>query len=285
MILVTGTSGFIGSHFIRYLCRVSPTTPTHHIKWSNGRGYDWSGLDASIVETIVHLGAWIPKAANEAQNQNLARSNVSATELLLRPHMPRLQKIILASSIDVYGVANMEEQQSPKPVTEYGRSKLGAEEVVLAYGRTRGIEAVVLRLGHVYGTGEEHFRRLIPETMKKILRGQSPEVAGTGQTRRAYINALDVARCLWRSIEESGLPTVMNVASPEGYLVVDIVKKIVSIAQTASTIRFVAEAESGQDALPSTNLMRRHLIREFVPFEQGLREEWSYMRQVTRDSG
>ena len=56
------------------------------------------------------------------------------------------------------------EETNTIPKSLYGWSKLYCEKMVEQYGELNGIDTQVLRVGHVYGTGEEGYKKIIPET-------------------------------------------------------------------------------------------------------------------------
>lgn len=167
--LVTGASGFIGTHLVRALTRDGwsvrtcgrrrpahqPDGVDHHTADLAASG-DLSGVVAGVSH-IFHLAG---ASSSLSDVDEMRRSNVETTSNLLAAVMatgtepPRL---LYLSTSAVYG----EDRPLPSPITEdvppqpsrpYGQTKWEAEQVVWAHAR-RGLRAVVLRPVSVYGPG------------------------------------------------------------------------------------------------------------------------------------
>ncbi len=117
------------------------------------RGID--GLDA-----LVHLAANLDYFGREKE---LFDVNVEGTiNILNAAKQLSVKKFILVSSVEAMGLVRPEEMLAdedccPRPVSSYGRSKLAAERVALAFSKGNGIDITVLRLGNVYGPRNPSF--------------------------------------------------------------------------------------------------------------------------------
>ena len=93
----------------------------------------------------------------------------------------------------------MDERSPVGPLGLYGLSKLFGEGLVDAYSRSVGTECLTLRLGHIFGPGEERYAKLVPETIRRVLANQPPRIAGDGGEQRDLLYVDDAAEALARS--------------------------------------------------------------------------------------
>jgi nucleoside-diphosphate-sugar epimerase len=184
-ILVTGGTGFIGTHLVaalvargwRVRCLVRATsnrTPlaAQKVEYVVGSLQDRRALARAVqgVPLIFHL-AGATKVAHPADYE---RMNYSGTQHLLEACMTSgstLQKFLYISSIAAAGPSPtgvpMTESALPQPVGPYGRSKLRAEEAVLAC-RHR-LPVMVLRPSAIYGPRDTDFFQLFQALRYGVL--------------------------------------------------------------------------------------------------------------------
>lgn len=178
-ILVTGTAGFIGSHLAErlvasghsvrgldcltdYYARVLKELNVSELL---EKGVVFLPLDLADddltsavrdIEMVYHVAAQ-PGISSTTSFETYVRNNVVATYRLLEAvqQSRTLQGFINISTSSVYGAyATGDETSEPKPTSYYGVTKLAAEQLVLAYQRTRGLPACSMRLFSVYGPRE-----------------------------------------------------------------------------------------------------------------------------------
>ena len=168
MILVTGATGFVGQALCAELSRRqmdyrpvsrSPRPGFAAIGAINGQT-DWSEALAD-VDVVMHLAARV-HVMNESAADPLAAFravNVDATINLARQAAgASVKRFIFLSSIKVNGEGTsagkaFRASDVPRPEDAYGRSKLEAEEALLAISAETGMEVVIIRPPLVYGPG------------------------------------------------------------------------------------------------------------------------------------
>ena len=181
MILVTGGSGFIGSHLLEKLSargvstrallrrkvRLPAPVEAAHADLITGNGVA-EALDG--VSTVIHV-AGVTRALSPA---GFYAGNVRAAEVLARVAAERGVRFVHISSLAAAGPsldgAPVAEDAEPHPLTHYGKSKLEGEHVV----RSLIPEAVILRPAVVYGPRDTGVFRLL----KAISKGLVLEISG-----------------------------------------------------------------------------------------------------------
>ncbi|MCB1064610.1 MAG: SDR family oxidoreductase [Verrucomicrobiae bacterium] len=291
--LITGASGFIGSHLIRQTAAAGldailiTSIEIEGFRCVNRKAEGFPSdlerlVDGDTLDSLIHLGAYTPKAGSLANLLAPCNSNITETANLLSalPTPPR--KIIYASTLDVYRFDGDEvnEETLPDPPSLYGASKLYGEHLLRHWCAESGSELESLRIGHVYGPGEETYQKLIPTTILNCLRGIAPKLRTDGSELRSFIHVEDICRMILSSLgsaNDAGSSCCNLVSSSE-----------ISIRSTIETILRLCEsslaiAEVGDRPGISTRFDNRRMVARFGPerisFEEGLASEIEYLRR------
>lgn len=184
MILVTGGTGFIGSHLLDHLralgepvrCLVRPRAVVRRlpagVEQCPGDLASGEGLEHALcgADTVIHL-AGVTKALRPDE---YGRGNALATGNLLRALAGRASRLVHVSSLAAIGPSPdgkpVDEDAPPRPLTAYGRSKLEAERLV----KELAPAAVIVRPPAVYGPRDTDIFRLL----KSIANGVALEITG-----------------------------------------------------------------------------------------------------------
>lgn len=200
-LLVTGSSGFIGSHLHTALARRASAAPVSgldikpslsgcpHVQ-ADIRDLVALGRAVGHVPSAIHLAAIAEVAVPFLGLAELAMVNVGGTANVLQTATP--QRFIFTSSSAVYGSLGGQrvasEGRDPRPIGSYGASKAFAEFVCRDWAASTGGTAVILRLGNVIGHG---CRGLIPFLVRHALHHADSEIAaecrGGGVVVRDYV--------------------------------------------------------------------------------------------------
>ncbi|RYE52131.1 MAG: NAD-dependent epimerase/dehydratase family protein, partial [Sphingobacteriales bacterium] len=231
------------------------------------------------IDTIIHAGAFTPKNGSAANDIEQCNTNIFSLEKLLQSNIPGLKRIIYLSTLDVYGADNVLSESSPLlPVSLYGHSKLYGEKMIETWAGNNGIKHQILRIGHVYGPGEEQYQKIIPVTMGKLLHKQPIEIWGDGSELRAFIYIDDVVRAIIKSIEITDEPGPVNIVSGNTISLIDLVKLIIEISGGKAAINYLDRKGDPRDLTFNTDLVRKHLLLEETKLSDGLRAEWEHMK-------
>jgi 2-alkyl-3-oxoalkanoate reductase len=213
-ILVTGGSGFLGSHIVeqlsqsgrsvRALVRRSSDTKflrtLSNVELFDGAVDDRQSLEKAVagVEAVVH-SAGLVKARSLDE---FMRVNARGTEALLDAcltHRATLKRFVLVSSIAVGGPSDAHGNPVPldaipRPVTDYGRSKLAAEQAALA--KKDALKITIIRPPAIYGPRD----REILAFFKSIKLGVLP-LLGSPNSKLSMAYGPDCARACIRAID------------------------------------------------------------------------------------
>lgn len=220
-VLVTGATGMVGSWLVKDLLAAGARVvgliyerepdselirsgDIDHIATVDGRLEDFDVLERAIVEhgveSVFHLGAQTQVELAYADPLTTWRTNILGTWNLLeacRRHADLVTRIVVASSDKAYG------DQETLPYTEESRldahypydvSKACADLVAQAYHRTYRLPVAIARCGNTFGGGDLNWRRIVPGTIRSLVRGEAPVVRSDGRYVRDYVYVKDVVR-------------------------------------------------------------------------------------------
>ncbi len=251
-ILITGGTGFIGSHLAEDLANehanvittfqsINPSSYFYSQKLDKKVimiNLDVCNFDSIIdlvtkyeVEYIFHLAA---QPLVEVAYRNPIRtlySNILGTINVLECArvFPKIKGVIVASSDKSYGKLDKKKYLETDPLLgdhPYEVSKAAAHLISYSYFKTYHIPVVVTRFGNVYGEGDLNFSRIIPGIMKTILTGKTLKIRSDGKYVRDYLYVKDVIKgylLLARNIDAIK-GEAFNFGSDETLSVTDIIK-------------------------------------------------------------
>lgn len=236
-IFATGSTGFVGSHLVNRIghgaalrALVRPTSAVSHLDAARveriaGTLEDPDALarGADGADVVLHMAA-VTHAGSEAEFE---RVNVEGTqrlvEALLRAER-RPRRLVYLSSLAAVGPTRdgrpVGRDETPAPLTAYGRSKLAGEAVCREAERL-GVEVVILRAAAVYGPGDRDlysFFRLASLGIRPVP---------TGPVRRLQLLYVrDLADALVRSISAPSASGVYHLAEPNSYTWDEVTRKV-----------------------------------------------------------
>lgn len=217
VILVTGGTGFIGSHLVgrlveageqvRVLGTLSRELPhvlqVHHrsVDFHRGDVRDLAAVGNAMksVNTVFHLSGVGSPASDRKTYRELLDVNLIGTKNVLRGAVyAGASRVVFASSAAVYGsspVAKKTEDMRVEARSVYAVSKVASEQLCSAFYERFGLETVVLRYFNVYGPGQDRdgsSPQVVPSFTRALRDGSPLTLYGDGSQTRDFVYIDDV---------------------------------------------------------------------------------------------
>lgn len=218
-VLVTGASGLVGGSLVRRLVDAGASVTALVRDWAPsselvrtdlmGRvaivGGDVTNqalveraLGEQEVETVFHLAAQTIVGIANRNPVSTFESNIQGTWALLEAcrRSPRVQQVVVASSDKAYGHQDVLPYDETMPLQgqhPYDVSKSCADLIAHSYAFTYDLPVVVTRCGNFYGPGDLNWNRIVPGTIRSVLRGHRPKIRSDGLAVRDYFFVEDGA--------------------------------------------------------------------------------------------
>lgn len=262
-IIVTGAAGFIGSHISEQLAVADHEVVgvdnfnnhySHKLKRHNAEKIKEVGVEiteADLAETasvpddadiVIHCAAQ-PGISADVSFTEYERNNIQTTKNLLDTCLdqPNTPFVLHISTSSVYGLeATGAEDAEPKPASDYGVTKLAAEQLMLSAVRQDKLEAASLRLFSVYGPRER------PEKLftKLIHAGATDKAFPLYEGSREHVRSFTYVGDVVRAVESA-------IAKPD-----DISGEIINIGndQTNTTGEAITAVENALGAKIEMNM-------------------------------
>ncbi|TMK79101.1 MAG: NAD-dependent epimerase/dehydratase family protein [Actinobacteria bacterium] len=312
--LVTGGAGFIGSHLCERLLD-DGWIVTAIDNLSTGRGRNIAALaenerftfhqadinrdplPAERVDAIFHLACPAsPIAYSRLPIETLEVSSVG-TRRCLDLALGEEALFLLASTSEVYGNPEVHPQAETYPGnvdpvgprSMYDEGKRFAEALATWFGRVHDLDVRIVRIFNTYGPRLSlQDGRAVPSFIRQALLGEPVTVHGDGVQSRSFCYISDLVEGLVRmSVVERGrindLP--VNLGNPVERSVLEIARTIVSLTDSASTIRHVERPRGDPDRRRPDITRARELLgwEPTVDLEQGLRMTIEWARSTIHD--
>lgn len=289
--MITGTNGFIGKRILNSL--TSLYSRENIVILSSVRNgnfqtvvYDSNkeikvenNLDLNEIEILILAGAFTPKNREQADLIPECGSNIRLTENIFRLGFENVKQVIYVSTADVYaGNEYCDELSEINPISLYGHSKYYCEKIVDSYCNFKSIKKNILRVGHVYGPGEEIYEKFLPVAIKKILKHEPVTLYGEGKDIRSYIHVDDVVAACINSIGNYTSPDIINVVSSNAISTYEIVGLISKIIKSEASIEYVKISSKPRKLIYNNALLKEYLLEKEIDFEEGLKEEIEYLK-------
>lgn len=225
---VTGGTGLVGSWLVKYLlesgadvvCLVRDWVPRselartgriEQVKIARGDVRDRETLERVLgeyeIETVIHLAAQTIVTIANRNPISTFETNIAGTWNLLEAcrRSPKVRQIVVASSDKAYGDQEILPYSEDTPLQgrhPYDVSKSAADLIAHAYAVSYGLPVAITRCGNFYGGGDLNWNRIIPGTIRSILRGQPPVIRSDGEYIRDYFYVEDGALAYMRLAEQ-----------------------------------------------------------------------------------
>lgn len=194
------------------------------------------------VETVFHLAAQTIVGIANRNPVSTFESNIRGTWSLLEAcrHSPLVKQIVVASSDKAYGDHETLPYDEDTPFESrhpYDVSKSCADLIAQCYARTFDLPVAITRCGNFYGGGDLNWNRLVPGTIRSVIRNQRPIIRSDGRYVRDYLYVEDgvaanllLAERLERQPELRG--QAFNFSTESQVTVSEVVDRILSVMKS-----------------------------------------------------
>jgi UDP-glucose 4-epimerase len=273
-VLLTGENGFLGKR-VRASLEIDPEI---ELSVLGKRLAELRPREYADIDTVVHLAAWTTKSSGATDPERVIEANVLGLQALLQALDPVPRRFLFASTADVYGrkaEESLHERSSIDPIDAYAASKLFGELLVAEDARSREYESCAMRIGHLYGPGEESYEKFIPTAIRSLMKGRPPTVIGDGQTRRDLLYVDDAAEAIRRLVALDGeVPGRVNLAAPDTYTLEEIARALIGIVGFMGNIRYLGDRSNPASVSFDTQLLEATVGEwDRVALDDGLRRE------------
>ena len=290
--VVTGAAGFIGSQLAQALvlnghdvagvdCFTDYYDPAE--KEENARGLDVRRIDLAEeslelggVDGVFHLAAQAGVRSFGEVFPLYVRRNLIATQRVVEACVNADVRLVLASSSSIYGEAEAyptPEERQPRPISPYGITKLGCEQLAYAYRA----DAVVLRYFTVYGPRQRpdmFFRRVC----EALLAGTTFEIYGTGEQSRSFTYVDDAVAATVAAMERAPAGATYNVGGGDEASMLEAIALLEQISGRELDVRHVGVAQ-GDVSRTKADVTRIRAALGWEPrtlLGDGLEAMWSW---------
>ena len=189
------------------------------------------------IDLIYHLAALSIVRIADKNPLNCYRSNIMGTINILeavRRVKPEI-KVVVASSDKAYGTHDTlpyTEDMKLQPDDPYSTSKACADLLAQSYHKTYGMDINVIRCANIYGPRDMNLSRIIPNTIRKILNNEKPQIySGVLNFKREFLFIDDVCEA-YQLLSENGVAgEIYNIGDTEFYTIKDLVQEISEIME------------------------------------------------------
>lgn len=300
-ILVTGGTGFIGSHLVKALVKNGHKVIvlSNFLPWEGNiptqlKFYKVDICSEKINEIfkkekpdiIFHLAAYLPSSDIEKSFSNIKniKTNILGTlKILEASRKSRVKKIIFSSSAAIYGnpkIIPTPETFPANPITLYGLAKFTAEKLFEIHYRLFNLPYIIFRYSNVYGPGQKPGKKgsLIANFIDKISHNKQIIIDGSGKQTRDFIYIDDIVRANLLAIETNKIG-VYNVGWGSETSINEIFYKICQIFQKKIKPKYNSLAKIGveRNVLEIKKIKKNLGWQPKTSLEAGLKKTINYL--------
>lgn len=317
-VLVTGASGLLGSWLTAELVARRAPTVCLVRDWNPESRFLQQGLADRVVvvrgeledlpllqrtineyeiDTVFHLGAQTIVGAANRHPVSTFETNIRGTWNVLeacRLAGNLVKRVLVASSDKAYGAQGLPYRET-MPLEgryPYDVSKSCVDLITLSYFHTYGLPVAITRCANLFGGGDLNFSRLVPGTIRSVLRGQAPVIRSDGKLIRDYFYVKDAALAYLLLAEKLPEPGVVGEAFNFGIerplSVLEIVRDILRLCDRPSlepTVLHEAVQEIPEQWLSSAKARDVLGWRPSYSLESGLLETIDWYRGLESVAG
>jgi CDP-glucose 4,6-dehydratase len=203
-------------------------------------------LNEYEIEACHHLGAQAIVTVGNRDPRSTFESNIKGSWNVLeaaRRHKP-LKRLIFASSDKAYGNLKTLPYTEEMPLRgshPYDASKSCADLLAQSYLKTYRLPVAIVRCGNLYGGGDLNFNRIVPETIRSVLRRKRPIIRSEGSPLRDYLYVKDAVSA-YLALADSGETGAFNFGTETPTSVLEVTRLILKLMRSSLRPRILDKA-------------------------------------------
>lgn len=261
-ILITGATGFIGTHlcpllaqehqvlaYSRGVCQISDDFASNkNIRFIKGDVCDQKRLRAVMAdaELVVHLASTtIPSTSNSNPKNDVETNLLGALNVLDGACAQNIKRLVFISSGGtVYGENNsgkpLNEDSPTNPISSYGIVKLAIEKYIAMYHVVYGLPYAILRVSNPYGQNQYRGRAFGAMSVfhHKIQNDEEIQIWGDGSARRDFIHVSDVTKAIQLACFSRQQSMTLNIGSGQSIALSELISIIANRVQKVPKIKY-----------------------------------------------
>lgn len=318
-VLVTGGTGLLGSWLIRWLHEAGADVVTLMRDWVPQSELCRSGLIEKIrvvrgelqepgllermlgeyeIQTVFHLAAQAIVPIANRNPLSTFESNIQGTWCLLEAcrRSPLVRQIVVASSDKAYGDHADLPYREEAPLQgrhPYDVSKSCADLIAQSYAATYRLPVAIARCGNLFGGGDLNWNRIVPGTIRSVLRGEQPIIRSDGTPTRDYFYVQDAVSAYVLLAERlGGKPDLsgeaFNFSNEQPLSVLQVTRQILGLSdgdKLEPVIQNQASAEIAHQYLDAGKARKILGWKSRYSLEEGLKETILWYRDFFQGNG
>ncbi|MER5622123.1 GDP-mannose 4,6-dehydratase [Streptosporangium sp. NPDC002544] len=270
--LITGGSGFIGSHLADALLargdsvvvldnlstgRLENLRPHPDLRFVHGSVLDELMVDELVhrCDVVVHMAAAVGVKLIVEQPLRSLTTNIRGSEIVIEAAHRYRKKILITSTSEIYGKNSSDALRedadrilgSPAVVRwAYSTAKAVDEILANAYHRERDLPTIIVRLFNTVGPRQSPtYGMVIPSLVRQALSATPLTVFGDGTQTRCFAHVADVVDALLRLLDEdAAIGETFNVGSAEEVSIMELAKVIIELTGSTSGVDLIPYSEA-----------------------------------------
>lgn len=245
------------------------------------------------IECVFHLAAQTIVGIANRSPLSTFETNVRGTWNVLEAarRQPTVRRIVVASSDKAYGDQERLPYEESSPLQgrhPYDVSKSAADLIAQSYWASFGLRVAVTRCGNLFGGGDLNWNRLVPGTIRSVLRDSAPVIRSNGRLIRDYVyveDAVDAYLAVADSLAEGEAVAGqgVNVSYGEPQSVTELVDRILTLmgrTDLRPTILDEASNEIADQYLDATRARKLLGWAPRVALDEGLARTIAWYRRL-----